>query len=68
VPTLHGISHEHYAMHETQLFLTSQVYPMLMSSVPMHGAHSTEKVPFLNWLYNFFWRALFSCFGMILCI
>jgi len=41
VPTLHGISHEHYAMHATQLFLTGQVYPMLMSSVPMHGAHST---------------------------
>jgi len=34
VPTLHGISHEHHAMHATQLFLTSQVYPMLMSSVP----------------------------------
>jgi len=36
VPTVHGISHEHYAVHETQLFLTGQVYPM------------TEKVPFLN--------------------
>jgi len=34
VPTLHGISHEHYAVHATQLFLTAQVYRMLMSSVP----------------------------------
>jgi len=50
VPTLHGISREHYAMHATQPLLTSQVYPMLMWSVPMHGAHSTEKVPFSNWL------------------
>jgi len=33
VPTLHGISHEHYAMHATQLFLTGQVYPMLMLNV-----------------------------------
>jgi len=31
VPTLHMISHEHYAMHATQLFLTGQVYPILMS-------------------------------------
>jgi len=31
VPTSHGISNEHYAMHATQLFLTGQVYPMLMS-------------------------------------
>jgi len=29
-------------------FLTGQVYPMLMSSMPHAWAHSTEKVPFLN--------------------
>jgi len=34
VPALHGISHEHYAVHATQLFLTGRVYPTLMSSVP----------------------------------
>ena len=34
MPTLHGISHENYAVHSTQLFLAGQVYPMLMSSVP----------------------------------
>jgi len=34
VPILHGISREHYAMHGSQLLLTGQVYPMLMSSVP----------------------------------
>jgi len=34
VPASHGISHEHHAMHATQLFLTGQVYPMLMSGVP----------------------------------
>jgi len=48
VPTLHGISREHYAMHATQLFLTGQVYPILLSSVPHAWAHSTEKIPFLN--------------------
>jgi len=37
-------------MRVTQLLLTGQVYPMLMSSVPHTWAHSTEKVPFLNWL------------------
>jgi len=44
---------------QPNFLLTGQVYPVLMSSVP---------VPFLNWLQNFFWRALFSCFGMVLCI
>ena len=44
MPTLHGISHEHYAMHATQLFLTAQVYPMLMSSVP--HAWGMKKYPF----------------------
>jgi len=39
VPNLHGISRKHYAMHATQLFLTSQGYPMLMSIVP----HAWEK-------------------------
>jgi len=34
MPTLHDIPHEHYAMHAIQLFLTGQVYPMLMLSVP----------------------------------
>jgi len=42
VPILHVISREYYAMYATQLLLTSQVCPMLMSSVP--------HVPFLNWL------------------
>ena len=42
---------------QPNFLLTGQVYPM-------HGAHSTEKVPFLNWLQNFFWLSLFSCFGM----
>jgi len=39
-PTLYGISHEHYAVHATQLFLTGQVYPTLMSSVP----HAWDKL------------------------
>ena len=42
MPTLHGISHEHYAMHATQHFLTGQVYPMLMSSVP-HARGTLER-------------------------
>ena len=46
MPILHGISREHYAMHEPNVLLTGQVYPMLVSSVPHAWAHSTEKVPF----------------------
>jgi len=52
-------------MHATQLFLTRQVYPMLMSSVYpmlMPGAHSTEKVPFLNRLYIFFLKGVVFVF------
>jgi len=35
---------------QPNFLLTGQVYPMLMLSVPMPGAHSTVKIPFLNWL------------------
>ena len=38
--------------------LTGQVYPMLMSSAPHAWAYSIEKVPFLNWLYNFFLKGV----------
>ena len=31
---------------QPNFLLIGQVYPMLMSNVPMHWAHSTEKVPF----------------------
>jgi len=34
VRILHGKTRELYAVHATQLLLTGQVYPMLMSSVP----------------------------------
>jgi len=33
---------------QPNFLLIGQVYPMLTSSVPMHGAYSTEKAPFLN--------------------
>jgi len=33
---------------QPNFLLTGQVYPMLMSIVPIPEAHSTEKVPFLN--------------------
>jgi len=32
---------------------------------PRHGAHSTEKYPFLNCFWNVFWKALFSYFVCI---
>jgi len=31
---------------QPNFLLIGQVYPMLMLSVTMHGAHSTEKSPF----------------------
>jgi len=50
VPTLHGISNEHYAMHATQLFWPVRCTACSCRLCTMHGVHSTEKVPFLNWL------------------
>jgi len=57
VPILQGISREHYAMHSIQLFIDQ-------SSVP--HARVDRKSTFFNWWLHFFWRALFSCFGMVL--
>jgi len=62
VPTLHGIQHEHYAMHATQLFLTGQVYPMLMSSVPHAWGTLNRKSTFQNVLYNFFLKGVVVMF------
>jgi len=54
VPILHWISREHYAMHATQLFIGRSGVPHAhVECAPMHGAHSTEKAPFLNRLDNF---------------
>jgi len=54
VPTLLGISHEHYAVHATQLFFTSQVNPMLMSSVPHAWGTLDRKSTLFKTIVNFF--------------
>ena len=47
MPILHGISREQFAMHETQLFIDRSGVPHAhVECAQMHGAHSTEKVPF----------------------
>jgi len=51
VPILHEISRERYAMHATQLFIDWSGVPHAhVECAQMYGAHSTEKVPCLNWL------------------
>ena len=68
MPTLHGISHEHYAMHATQLFLTGQVYPMIMSSVHRAWGTLDRKSTLFKLIVKFFLKGVFFSFGMILCI
>jgi len=49
-------------MHATQLFLTGQVYPMLMSSVPHAWGTLNRKSTFQNVLYNFFLKGVVVMF------
>jgi len=62
VPTLHGISHEHYARHATQLFLTGQVNPVLMSSVPHGWGTLDRKSTLFKWIVNFFLKGVVFMF------
>jgi len=62
VPTLHGISHEHYAMHATQLVLTGQVYPMLMSSVPQVWDTLDRTSTLFKWIVKFFLKGVVFMF------
>ena len=69
MPTLHGISHEHYAMHATQLFLTGQVYSMLMSSVPHAWGTLDRKSTLFKLIVNFFLKGVVFIFWHdIVCI
>ena len=36
---------------QPNFILTGQVYPMLCRVCPMPGAHSTEKVPFIDCIF-----------------
>ena len=58
MPTLHGISHEHCAMHATQLFLTSQVYPMLMPSVPQAWGPLDRKSTLFKLIVQYFLKGV----------
>jgi len=62
VPTLHGISHEHYAMHATQLCLTGHVYPMLMSSVPHAWGTLDRKSTLFKLIVKFFLKGVVYMF------
>jgi len=62
VPTLHGISHEDYAVHATQLFVTCQVYPMLMSSVPNAWGTLDRKSNLLKLIVKFFLKGVVFMF------
>jgi len=62
VPTLHGISHEHCAMHATQLFLTGQVYPMLMPSVPRAWGTLDRKSTLFELIVKFFLKGVIFMF------
>ena len=59
---LHGISHERYAMHATQLFLTGQVYHMLMSSVPHAWATLDRKSTLFKLIVQFFMNGVVFMF------
>jgi len=61
VSALHGISHEHYAMHATQLFLTGRVYPMLMSSVP-HAWGTLDRSTLFKLIVKFFLKGVVFMF------
>jgi len=61
VPILHGISRERYAMHATQLFIDRLVVPHARGTLD-------RKSTLFKLIVKFFWTALFSCFGMIVCI
>jgi len=62
VPVLHGISREHYAMHATQLLLTSQVCPMLMSNVPHAWATFDRKSTLFKLIVKFFLKGVVFIF------
>ena len=62
VPTLRGISHEHYAMHATQLFLTGHVYPVLMSSVPHAWGTLDRKSTLFKLIVKFFLKGVVFMF------
>ena len=62
MPTLHVISHEHYAMHATQLFLTCQMYPMLMSSVPHAWSTLDRKSTLFKLIVNVFLKGVVFMF------
>ena len=62
MPTVHGISHEHYAMHASQLFLTGQVYPMLMSSVPRARGTLDRKSTLFKLIVKFFLKGVVFMF------
>ena len=62
MPTLHGISREHCAMHATQLLLIGQVYPMLMSSVPYAWGTIDRKSTFFKLIVKFFLKGVVFVF------
>ena len=62
MPTLHGISHEHYAMHATPLFLAGQVHPMLMSSVPHAWGTLDRKSTLFKLIVKFFLKGVVFIF------
>jgi len=62
MPTLHAISHEHYAMHATQRFLTGQVYPMLMLSVPHAWGTLDRKSTLFKLIVKFFLKGIVFMF------
>jgi len=55
-------------MHATQLFLTGQVYPMIMSSVHRAWGTLDRKSTLFKLIVKFFLKGVFFSFGMILCI
>jgi len=69
VPTLHGISHEQYSMHATQLFLTGQVHPMLMSRVPHEWGTLDRKSTLFKSIVKIFLKGVvFMFWHDIVCI
>jgi len=68
VPILHWISREHYAMHETKLFIDRSGAPHAhVECVPCMGTFDRKSTLF-KLVVKFFLKGVVSCFVMILCV
>jgi len=64
VPTLYGISREHYTMHAAQLFIDRSSVPMLMSSVPQEWGTLDRKSTLFKLIVKYFLKGFVFMFRL----